>query len=452
MSRAADPRRSLPSVEALVEQAARLLAGNGAAPRDLLTSLARGRLEAARRAGGDEAGEKLAEAVAGDARRLLAGTITPVINATGVVLQTNLGRAPLSEAALERVVAVARGYASLEFDLERGRRGERAQSLAGAFEALLGVPAVVVNNNAASLVLSLFALAKGKEVIVSRGELIEIGGSFRLPDVMRISGARLVEVGTTNRTRIADYRDAITPRTAMLLKVHASNFRVVGFTETAPTAELAALAHDAGIVAMEDLGSGALLGTEAAGLPHEPTVQDALAAGMDLVAFSGDKLLGGPQAGVVAGRADLVRRLGRSPLYRALRPDKLTLAALEATLGAYLTGPAGDLPLARMLHQDAAATRARAAAWAEAAGAGEVVELESPVGGGSLPGQALSGFGLAVGETGGRPSAETIARRLRRGTPAVVARIHQGRVILDPRTVLPGQDGEVAAALRAALG
>ncbi|MDP9325632.1 MAG: L-seryl-tRNA(Sec) selenium transferase, partial [Candidatus Dormibacteraeota bacterium] len=305
-----DPRRALPSVEAVVAAAERELDGHGPATRDILTSLARARLAEARESGDQGTADKLAAAVAEEARRLLGGTLVPVINATGVALQTNLGRAPLSDAALERVAAVGRGYSSLEFDVERGRRGERSLSLSRTFEALLGVPAVVVNNNAASLVLSLFALARGKEVIVSRGELIEIGGSFRLPDVMRISGARLVEVGTTNRTRVADYREAITARTAMLLKVHASNYQVVGFTETVTDAELAALAHENGLVAMEDLGSGALVATEAAGLAHEPTAQDALAAGVDLVAFSADKLMGGPQAGVVAGRADLVRRLG----------------------------------------------------------------------------------------------------------------------------------------------
>ncbi|HEV3234957.1 MAG TPA: L-seryl-tRNA(Sec) selenium transferase [Candidatus Dormibacteraeota bacterium] len=448
----ADPRRGLPSVEALVTAAHRKLDGRDPVTRDLLTALARARLAEARERDDRGTADKLAVTVAEEARRLLRGTLVPVINATGVALQTNLGRAPLSEAALERVAAVGRGYSSLEFDLERGRRSERSISLSRTLEALLGVPAVVVNNNAASLVLSLFALARGKEVIVSRGELIEIGGSFRLPDVMRISGARLVEVGTTNRTRAADYGEAITPKTAMLLKVHASNYQVVGFTESVADAELAALAHENDLVVMEDLGSGALVGTEAAGLAHEPTAQDALAAGVDLVAFSADKLMGGPQAGVVAGRPDLVRKLGRSPLYRALRPDKMTLAALEATLGAYLAGASADLPLWRMLHQDPATTKARAEGWAVAAGQGEVVELESPVGGGSLPGQTLKGFGLALGGPGARPSADTVARRLRRGSPPVVARIHDDRVILDPRTVLPDQDIDVAAALKAALG
>jgi L-seryl-tRNA(Ser) seleniumtransferase len=467
-ARRADRRRSLPSVEKLATEAARLMPANGAAARTLLTELARSRLADRRAATTDKAGSAvsakttastgaagelhaLAEEVAAAARRLLSGTIQPVINATGVILQTNLGRAPLSAAALDRVAAIARGYSTLEYDLERGARGERSGSLAGAFRALLGVPAVVVNNNAASLVLSLFALARGQEVVVSRGELIEIGGSFRLPEVMRISGARLVEVGTTNRTRLADYRDGITTRTAMLLKVHASNFQVVGFTEAVPASDVAGLAQERGLIALEDLGSGSLLPTEAAGLAHEPTVQDALGAGMDLVAFSGDKLLGGPQAGVVAGRSDLVARLGRSPLYRALRPDKLTLAAMEATLSDYLAGAADDLPLWRMLRQTAAGTRARATAWADQVDVGDVIPVESTVGGGSLPGQVISGFGLAVGSPGRRPSASTLAARLRRGTPPVVARVHEGRVLLDPRTVPTDQDADLVAALRAAL-
>ena len=237
----------------------------------------------------------------------------------------------------------------------------------------------------------------------------------------------------------------------MLLKVHTSNFQVLGFTEAVPMTELAELAHDTGLVAMEDLGSGSLLETEAAGLRHEPTVQAALGAGADLVAFSGDKLLGGPQAGIVAGRAELVRKLARSPLYRALRPDKLTLAALEATVGAYLRGTPDELPVWQMIRKDAAATRSQALKWADRLHTGEVVSLESTVGGGSLPGQTMAGFGLAVGTRGARPSAATIAARLRRGNPPVIARINDGRVLLDPRTVLRGQDTALVAAVEAAL-
>jgi L-seryl-tRNA(Ser) seleniumtransferase len=478
---AADPRRALPAVDAVVAEALATLPDAGEGLRPLLTALARRRLEAVRGMleGGAAAAAvvsalsvaDLAGAIAAEAAALLAGTLRPVINATGVILQTNLGRAPLSDLALARVAAVAGGFSSLELDLDRGRRGDRAGSLSATFEALVGVPAVVVNNNAASLLLLLAALAKGREVIVSRGELIEIGGSFRLPDVMRASGARLVEVGTTNRTRVDDYAEAIGPRTAMLLKVHTSNYRVVGFTDAAPLGGLAALARERGVLAVEDLGSGALLDTAAAGLAPEPTVGAALAAGADLVCFSGDKLLGGPQAGILAGRADLVARLGRHPLYRALRPDKLTLAALEATLGAYLRGTAAtELPVWRMILAPVEETRRRAAAWAAAlpAPAGdraarapgtstgaaraevveaEVVEVESTVGGGALPGETLGGFGLAV-RAG---SATRLAARLRAGDPPVVARIAAGRVIFDPRTVLPEQDEALLAALRRAL-
>jgi L-seryl-tRNA(Ser) seleniumtransferase len=464
----ADVRRRLPAVEALVAAVeSRLKDAPGGSPdRAVVTRMVRRRVEALRESvDGAVAGDPtdlqaLAESLAAEAASLIGGTLRPVINASGVVLQTNLGRAPLSEGAGRRLQLVGMGYSNLEYDLAAGRRGERSRSLAGSFAALLGVPAIVVNNNAASLVLALSELARGREVVVSRGELIEIGGSFRLPDVMRITGARLVEVGTTNRTRLADYRDAITPRTAMLLKVHTSNFQVVGFVQSVPVSELAPLARERALVMMDDLGSGSLLPTETAGLAHEPTVQDALAAGADLVAFSGDKLLGGPQAGIVAGRPDLVSRLGKSVLYRALRPDKLTLVGLEATLGSYLRGAAAEeLPLWRMLTESAESTRARAAAWARTVGKAvgdavpqDVVEVESAVGGGSLPGQTLKGYALAVGQAGRRPSAATLADRLRHGFPAVVGRVQGGRLLLDPRTVIsPREDDDLATALIAAL-
>jgi L-seryl-tRNA(Ser) seleniumtransferase len=462
----ADTRRRLPSVEALTAEVERRLGATsaGSIDRKMLTQLARTEIQASRD-GADRGSAAQPEfaALAGElatkAESLLQGSVRRVINATGVLLQTNLGRAPLSEAALERLQLIGAGYSNLEYDLMAGRRGERSSSLAATFEALLNVPAVVVNNNAASLLLALSTLARGREVIVSRGELIEIGGSFRLPDVMRLSGARLVEVGTTNRTRLSDYAEAITAKTAILLKVHTSNYQVVGFVESASTGDLGALAHQRGLVLMEDIGSGSLLPTEAAGLAHEPTVQEALMSGCDLVAFSGDKLLGGPQAGIVAGRRDLVARLAKNALYRALRPDKLTLAALEATVGAYLRGAAeAELPVWRMLAESAASTRARAEAWAEAVTAGaagvacQVIEVESAVGGGSLPGQVLKGYGLAVGGPGSQPAPATLARRLRRGAPAVVARVQDGRLLLDPRTVLSAaEDAEVATALVAAL-
>jgi L-seryl-tRNA(Ser) seleniumtransferase len=399
--------------------------------------------------------EAEADRLAAQAKVLGEGRLRPVINATGVVLQTNLGRSPLSAEALSAVADLGRGYVDLEYDLVPGRRGERATRLGAPLAALLGVPGMVVNNNAASLLLCLFTLARGREVVVSRGELVEIGGSFRLPDVMKLSGARLVEVGTTNRTRVADYAEAITPRTALLLKVHASNFKVVGFTAAAATSELVALGRDRGIPVLEDLGSGALLETGGGGLGHEPTVQESLAAGVDLVCFSGDKLLGGPQAGIIAGREDLVGRLRRSPLYRALRPDKMTLAALQATLAAYLRDtPTTELPLWRMLRTTAEETHARATAWqARLSGVAgcEVIEVESPVGGGSLPEQVLRGSGLAL-RPAGRTSADRLALRLRTGDPAVVGRVFGGRVVLDPRTVAPEQDEDLVRAVRAAAG
>ncbi|MGI8607714.1 MAG: L-seryl-tRNA(Sec) selenium transferase [Candidatus Dormibacteria bacterium] len=430
-----DVRRNLPSVE-------------------VLTRLVRQRLEVLRRdppAHLDVSVE--ADRLARAAADLGDGRLRRVINASGVVLQTNLGRSPLSADAVDSVRALAGGYLDLEYDLVPGRRGERATRLGSALQALLGAPGMVVNNNAAALLLCLFALARGREVVVSRGELVEIGGSFRLPDVMRLSGARLVEVGTTNRTRIADYAQAITSKTAMLLKVHTSNFRVVGFTEAASSAELAIVARERGILLIEDLGSGALLDTGGGGLGHEPTVIEALAAGVDLVCFSADKLLGGPQAGIVAGREELVARLRSSPLYRALRPDKMTLAALQATLAAYLRGDAeSTVPLWRMLRMTAAETHTRAESWAKALGdaATEVVAVESPVGGGSLPGQVLQGFALAV-RPSGAGSVSKLATRLRTGETAVVARVSDERVILDPRTVASTDDAALVAAVRAAL-
>ena len=386
----ADPRRRLPSVESVVHAGLAALDGNLArdSARRWLTQLARGALSRSRVEGGTVDAGDLGRSLAAELAALARGG-GRIVNATGVALQTNLGRSPLSQAALDRVSEVAAGYSDLEYSLAAGVRGERGTRVSRAFEALVGTPAVVVNNNAAALLLALTTLARGREVLVSRGELIEIGGSFRLPDVMRMSGAKLVEVGTTNRTRLADYEAAITPRTALILKVHTSNYQVVGFTETVAVAELAGVARKAGIPLVDDLGSGTLLPTHSVGLRHEPEVGEALAAGADLLTFSGDKLLGGPQAGILVGRADLLARLRRHPLYRPLRPDKLTLAALEATLGAYLRGTARtELPLWRSLSMSEAATRRRATAWAAALDPGAavaVVRLETAVGGGSCP-------------------------------------------------------------------
>ena len=377
-----------------------------------------------------------------------------VVNATGVILHTNLGRAPLARPAAAAAAAVATRYSNLELDLETGRRGQRHDLVAAALLHLTGAEAAaVVNNGAAATLLMLAALAKGREVIVSRGELVEIGGAFRMPDIMRLSGARMVEVGTTNRTRLEDYAAAISPRTAAVLKVHASNFRVVGFTEAVEPAPLATLARERGILLLYDLGSGALLDTATVGAAAEPRVQEGLQAGADLLVCSGDKLLGGPQAGLLLGRAPLVARALKHPLARAVRVDKMTLAALAATLDLYLTQPVPAVPVWEMLGADPAGLRARAEAWARALGTtGAQVDLgdgASEVGGGSLPGERLPTTLLRI--VPARRGAAHLLERLRAGEPPVIARIEDGRVVLDPRTVLPDEDDALLRALRAAL-
>jgi L-seryl-tRNA(Ser) seleniumtransferase len=361
-----------------------------------------------------------------------------VLNATGVIVHTNLGRAPLAAAALERAVEATRGYSNLEYDLDEGRRGSRQDHVTGILRRLTGAQAaIVVNNNAGALLLALAALAEGRDVIVSRGELIEIGDGFRIPDVLTRSGARLVEVGTTNRTRAADYEHAIDERTALLLRVHQSNFRVVGFAEQPSLGELATVARSASLPLLDDLGSGALLD-----LSDEPTARASLAAGADLVCFSGDKLLGGPQAGIVAGRADLVERLRRHPLHRALRIDKLSLAALEGTLLLYLDPERAlaEVPVLRMLREPAEIVRARAERLAAAVG-GEVEETVARVGGGALPLHELPSFACAV--------EESLAAPLRTNEPAVVGIVRDGRLLLDCRTLADAELDEVAAAIAA---
>jgi L-seryl-tRNA(Ser) seleniumtransferase len=361
-----------------------------------------------------------------------------VLNATGVIVHTNLGRAPLADAALEHVRETAQGYSNLEYDLASGSRGSRQDHVASILRRLTGAEAaLVVNNNAAAVLLALAALAEGREVIVSRGELIEIGDGFRIPDVLARSGARLVEVGTTNRTRAADYERAIGPDTAVLLRVHQSNFRVVGFTEQPRVEELAAVARRNELPLVDDLGSGVL-----AGLTDEPSARDALAAGADLVCFSGDKLLGGPQAGIVVGRAGLVERLRRHPLQRALRADKLTLAALEGTLLAYLDEPR-RIPVLRMLGEPVEDVRARAERLAALVG-GNVEETVARVGGGALPLTELPSFACAI--------EESLAAPLRTGEPPVVGIIRDGRLLLDCRTLRDDELDEVAAAVDAARG
>jgi L-seryl-tRNA(Ser) seleniumtransferase len=363
---------------------------------------------------------------------LRAPSLRRVLNATGVIVHTNLGRAPLPEAAL---AAVKGGYSNLEFDLASGARGSRQDHPARILRRLTGAEAaLVVNNNAAALLLALAALAEGRDVVVSRGELIEIGDGFRIPDVLARSGARLVEVGTTNRTRAADYERE---GAALLLRVHQSNFRQVGFSEQPALKELAAVARRLDVPLLDDLGSGAFVD-----LGDEPTAAQSLAAGADLVCFSGDKLLGGPQAGIVVGRADLVERLKRHPLHRALRIDKLSIAALEATLLLYLEPQRAlrEVPVLRMLHEDPNAVRARAERLAQAVD-GAVEETVARVGGGALPLAELPSFACAVDES--------LAAPLRAGEPAVVGIVRDGRLLLDCRTLTDAEAGEVAAAVRA---
>jgi L-seryl-tRNA(Ser) seleniumtransferase len=418
--------RDLPSVDELARELNDPLAVDAAR-----TVLDRAREEI--RAGA-EPGD-LAERLAAELRSVRTPSLRRVLNATGVIVHTNLGRAPLAEEAIAQVVETARGYSNLELDLTDGTRGSRQDHVAALLRRLTGAEAaLVVNNNAAAVLLALAALGEGREVVVSRGELIEIGDGFRIPDVLARSGARLVEVGTTNRTRAKDYEKAIGPETALLLRVHQSNFRVVGFTELPRLDELAAVARRHGLPLVDDQGSGAL-----AELPGEPSAKESLAAGADLVCFSGDKLLGGPQAGIVVGRAELVERLRRHPLQRAMRADKLTLAALEGTLRVYLEAPE-RIPVLRMLRQDASTVRARAERLASLVD-GTVEETVGRVGGGALPLAELPSFACAV--------ADSLAAALRHGEPPVVGVVRDGKLLLDCLTLADAEVDEVAAAVSA---
>src|SRR3954464_10646082 len=424
--------RDLPSVDELARRSDDPLAVEAAR-----IVLARAREEI--RAGGKpgDLAERLQEQI--DSAR--APHLRRVLNATGVIVHTNLGRAPLAEAALDRIRDIARGYSNLEYDVAAGGRGSREDHVTTMLRRLTGAEAgLVVNNNAAAVMLALAALAEGRDVLVSRGELIEIGDGFRIPDVLERSGARLREVGTTNRTRATDYEAAIGPETAVLLRVHQSNFRVVGFTEHPTVADVAAVARRAGLPLVDDLGSGALFPSNTVLLGGEPTARESLAGGAGLVCFSGDSLLGGPQAGIVVGRSELVERLRRHPLQRALRADKLTLAALEGTLGLYLDPEraAREVPALRMLEEPAETVRARAAGLAKAVG-GEVEETVARVGGGALPLTELPSFACAVDES--------LAAPLRDGDPPVVGIVRDGRLLLDCRTLRDDEIDEVAAAV-----
>ena len=436
----------LPAVGALVNEPAyaRLIERHG---RARVVEAIRQQVAEERASGGAAAGSDRAGLVAARLERAAEPRLRHVINASGVILHTNLGRAPLARQAIEALAAAA-GYSNLELDLESGRRGERATLVGGLLTQLFGCDAaLVVNNNAAAVLLALAALCKGKEVIVSRGQLVEIGGAFRMPDVMRLSGARMVEVGTTNRTRAADFASAITPRTAALLRVHTSNFRVTGFTESAPLTELARVAREHGVLLIDDLGSGA-----AAPVGDEPTIAESLRH-CDVVTFSGDKLLGGPQAGIVLGRGEsgvtAVKKMSRHPLARAVRIDKLSLAALEATLRLWLGERTGEIPVERMLRMRVEDVRRRAALWSvklEERGVGTaLIEAESAAGGGSLPEHGLPTVLLALAGP-----ASKLAGALRRGTPPVIARIEKDACCIDPRTVLRGEDEVLIDAVEAA--
>jgi L-seryl-tRNA(Ser) seleniumtransferase len=425
--------RDLPSVDELAREA----------DDPLAVDAARAVIDRARdeiRAGADpgDLAARLRDELAGARRPRL----RRVLNATGVVVHTNLGRAPLAEEALARVAEVARGYSNLEYDLAEGVRGSRQDHVAAILARLTGAEAaLVVNNNAAAVLLALAALAEGRDVVVSRGELIEIGDGFRIPDVLARSGARLVEVGTTNRTRAADYERAIGPETAVLLRVHQSNFRVVGFEERPRLEEVAAVARRHDLPLVDDLGSGHVSASNTVLLgQQEPTARESLAGGADLVCFSGDKLLGGPQAGIVLGRAGLVERLRRHPLQRALRIDKLSLAALEGTLLLHLESPE-RIPVLRALRQESRAVRGRAERLAAAAG-GEVEETVGRVGGGALPLAELPSFACAL--------EESLAEPLRAGEPPVVGVVRDGRLLLDCLTLTDEEAEEAAAAVRAA--
>lgn len=394
--------------------------------------------------------EKLLELVGKQLREWTLPTLRPVINASGVILHTNLGRAPLSQAAMQAAQSVAMGYSTLEYDLEKGKRGSRLVHAEALLRQITGAEAaIVVNNNAAAVMLVLTALSRRRSVVIARSQLVEIGGGFRVPDVMKQSGARLLEVGTTNRVHLADYEEAMQSSPAMVMRAHRSNFQIVGFTSEPGLREIAGVAHRSGIPLVDDLGSGSLLDTSRFELAHEPMVQESLDAGADLVCFSGDKLLGGPQAGIVVGRADLIAKLRKHPLARAIRADKLCLAGLTATLLHYLKDEAEfEIPIWRMIATELEEIQERADTWRHALEQGKVIPGESTIGGGSLPGETLPTYLLALSV----PSSHRFLTRLRQAMVPIIARAQDEMVVLDPRTVLPEQDEILLEGIKEALG
>jgi L-seryl-tRNA(Ser) seleniumtransferase len=446
--------RRLPSVDKLISEE-RIRQLREIYTHELIVDVVRQRVEESRlaimRGGTCPSTDAIIDSVCSRLQMLAQPSLRPVINASGVILHTNLGRAPLSREATAAMELVAEDYCNLEFDLDSGTRGSRNVHIEEILRQLTGAEAaLVVNNNASAVLLALTALAKRKEVIVSRGQAVEIGGGFRIPDVMRQSGAKLVEVGTTNCTYIDDYAQAISPRTAALLRVHTSNFKVEGFTHAVTLEEMIALGNERGLTVFDDLGSGCFLDTAVYGLAPEPMVQQSIALGVGLAFFSGDKLLGGPQVGVIVGKKLFIDKLKRHPLARALRIDKIRLAGLAATLIHYLKGEELEkIPVWRMISMPLDEVERRARLWAKALGdLAQVIEGETMIGGGSLPGSTLATKLVAIGEKDNqRNLAQSLARRLRRNEPAVIGRINGDVLLLDPRTVLPEKDEVVLKAL-----
>ena len=442
--------RGLPSVEQLLQTqlAAELIASYG---RPLTLQAIRSVLDLVRSRASDGSETTLPnrEGLLDQATSLLREWTTPrlvsVINATGVILHTNLGRAPLCFSAITAMEAVSRGYSNLEFDLQTGKRGSRLVHAETLLRQLTTAEAaMVVNNNAAAVLLVLSTLACRKRVVIPRSQLVEIGGGFRVPDVMKQSGAKLVEVGATNKVWLADYEEALIEPAALVLQAHRSNFKMIGFTEEPEWKDIVNLAHTRGALCVDDLGSGALLPTERYGLAHEPTVQESLSAGADLVCFSGDKLLGGPQAGIILGKTELIDKIRKHPLARALRADKLCLAALNATLLHYLKDDAEyEIPIWRMMALTPEQIRQTAELWAKKIGQGEVITGESTVGGGSLPGESMPTYLLSLTVK----SPNKFVEKLHRQQPPIIARTENDHILLDPRTVLPEQDGALLVGL-----
>ena len=447
--------RSLPSVDKLLktQTSAEIIAKYG---RPLVLDALRAVLDEIRAAYTDDNTKPIPPAgtllvLAGSRlERWTQPTLYPVINATGVILHTNLGRAPLSPATIKAMESVARSYSTLEFDMSNGKRGSRLIHAESVIKRITGAEAaVIVNNNASAVMLVLSALANRRRVVIARSQLIEIGGGFRIPDMMKQSGVKLVEVGTTNKVHLADYENAIAEEPIKLVMLaHRSNFKIIGFTEEPELAEIARVAHTENIPVVDDLGSGTLLDTERFGLIHERTVQESLAAGADIVSFSGDKLLGGPQAGIIVGRADLLAKIKKHPLARAVRADKVALAGITATLTHYLKDEAErEVPIWRMISTTPETNKARAEVWQQELGQGRVVEGRSAVGGGSLPEETLPTFLLELDVT--KP--DKFLAALRKQNPPVIARTENDKILLDPRTVLPEQEGALLVALQNVL-